>query len=250
MAFITAAVGKAATTVARYGIDRLSPGRRLDESITAAHQEMSLIGYRVARLFAAGLLGKAPTDQEVDQFLESAIHDPSFPARYARLWLEATKSPSEDRRYMLTARLLAPRLQGDQDQELRDRVDAAFERMFVGDVELLLELEALQGVDHEQVGVLLHEGVQVAVLRGGIDRGSGEIPDRRVACHPYALGNLEAVSLARLHEFIGMTALEGRGVASLELTPLGLAIAAEAKRLRAGLVAGASIDEPDARASR
>jgi hypothetical protein len=249
MALFTGLVGKTATKVVRHSIDRLSPNRRLDEAITAAHQEMALVGYRVARLFAAGLLGKAPTDPEVDEFLESAIHDPSFPARYSRLWLEATKSPSEDRRYMLTARLLAPRVPGDQDQELRDRVDAAFERMFIGDVELLLELEALQGVDQERIGVLLHEGAQIAVLRGGIDQGSGEIPGRRVACHPFALGNLEAVSLARLHEFIGMAALGGRGVAALELTPLGLAIAAEAKRLRAGLVAGAGIVEPDARAS-
>jgi hypothetical protein len=187
-----------------------SPDDVFREVQQKAHADTSGIAYMVARALLAHQIGKDPLDSEMDQFLASAVDDPGFYPRFTRLIGEATKSSSTERRRLLAVAFFSiPKLQHDDDD--KQRMDAAFERMFPGDAAALGDLWRVHQ-EIEEAG----NGYLCLCSSGKNDRTAGKIIpsqlihddgvqgfDIDISAYPklpdYALANLEGIGCIRAH---------------------------------------------------
>lgn len=141
---VLAAVGKGVAVASKViGALRAINTSPLDEQIRSAGKHefdrMIVVAYATARALIARELGREPTDQEVDSFLDAAGQGPSFAPRVYRLFSEGMRSSSQRRRRFLCSVLFGLQFTKIPEDEL-DRVDLAVERMLPGDAIFLMRI--------------------------------------------------------------------------------------------------------------
>jgi hypothetical protein len=132
--------GKAGTLLVKEAVGAITKKLDVNSQLKAGYgdaiNDMCVTAYSFVRSLTAARLGVAPrsvTEAQIERFLEELATSPGFGARFARLFTEGIKSPTEARRQMLARVLFAT----NQDEDERDRVDLAIERLVPSDIECL-----------------------------------------------------------------------------------------------------------------
>lgn len=184
-------------------------------------EEMECISVAVIQSLVAAKLGAPPDAAAITQFLREAVEDPAFPARAARLFLEAVKTPSTTRRRMLARALFGIPASTPE----RDRVDAALERLFPDDVVLLRTLDNWahkRQQDHLYIEKTTGGRVTYAI-DGDVDQGMGRIVKRPFQCDDWCLHALQAVACISFGTPPG-TPDEWEDYTRVNILPLGRAV--------------------------
>lgn len=124
-----------------------------------AWDDMLLALIAVARALLGKALDRDPSAPEVTDFFNDKARDPAFATRMTRLLSQCLRTPNETRRRLLARALLSP----PSDPDIRDRVDAAIERLHESDVRLLRELVER---DPQRAGFKLLRKPDASVVRG------------------------------------------------------------------------------------
>lgn len=130
-------IAQKAVKVARWAEVSPAVQARLERSIDGAKLDAIKVCYSVCKALVAQALGREPSSQEVNDYMEAAVDDPAFPNRAYRLLGEIHKSASRRRREFLASALFGLPFRTLPDDE-RDRIDMTIERLTVDDAELLM----------------------------------------------------------------------------------------------------------------
>jgi hypothetical protein len=230
--------------------------KRFDESVQEVHRGIGQVSYAVSRALVAHALGRDPSHEEVNRFLEAAVNEASFPNRAFRLLGEARKSASRRRRAFLAAMLFGLPFSKLPDDE-RDRVDMVVERIMPVDIELLVLI-----ADKDRTAkplappkeryfftgmnmVALTRGIEVRLVtaRDYENRGFADQVEAAEVARPVdhaAFSSLQSLGCVEVAE---STAAQGDWRAhTLVIAPLGRLMIQAIEELRPGFEGGIDMD--------
>jgi hypothetical protein len=211
--------------------DRLVPdvNAKLSSHYRQASEEMFQALLNVVAALLRVHLGPDVTDAQARRVLFAAWNDPAAPARFASLFVEGVKSPSPTRRRMLAMALLSPA----SPDSLRDRVDAAVERLFPADVALLRQIVSLERqrrgltlLSTDAPAVAFHaKPFEIFVLPGSPVREMMPSPEEEpetVSCAISEFRSLELVGCVAIDSYQGVAG--DHAIRRLDVLPVGAAL--------------------------